>query len=677
MAAEQMTEGSAGEYRLPLEFRTVLTALRLKFMVLVALAVVSAGFGISAALYFGTQNFEASTVLIYQPIDSFVTDSFRIYQGVGQGTDLSYEHGAGLVKVDTNARTLASQVNLVKIPPNLEALRQDLELNRTLEQIGAVIDVKYSNTSSLMTITARSESSLEAMIIANRMRDIFLANADRMVRQELQDQGVNLKRQYQSVREDLVRVQQEFTDFIQENGIRDMQIETQRVAGELVSLELSLPQNERRIEILELQIKRIEQSLAEAAQESQNAQDAQQALQDSAELESAAQRAVTATSGEYSALTDYIKLASLKLLEAQMELISARLTHETDLIRYEDLSRRHTGLPEISQKYTVLAGRLAALEAEARGLEKVLNQFELVTVTDFSDFYVVSEAVEPLYPAESNRRLIALAVTAVTFIIGFALVLLAIVLDTRLRSVGDAAQKLHARIIGEFPAERAGTRLLPTGKGESVQIERYRILARPLRRRYSGNTMVLLIASTTRGEGKSTVALNLAAVYGRQDERVLLIDAQVRRSQLSSPFRSLLPEQARGGEHKPLHGLGEYLSYQVFDYEEIVHSTNLPGVAIIVGREEAVIPDLLQSARMEELMEQLKEQYTVIIIEGPPVEESVDSEILSGYADTLLLVAACGTLVPDKIRQALKRLIKAECPVEGVVLNKVQPAYLS
>ena len=97
---------------------------------------------------------------------------------------------------------------------------------------------------------------------------------------------------------------------------------------------------------------------------------------------------------------------------------------------------------------------------------------------------------------------------------------------------------------------------------------------------------------------------------------------------------------------------------------------------MIARKGEAVIPDLLQSARMRELMDALKEQYSVIIIEGPPVHDCVDSDILASYADSILFVTACDYLKPDAILRAMKRMQKTTAHFEGIILTKVRPVYL-
>ncbi len=679
---EQEIEKKPQEFHLPIELKTVLKAVKLKFLWLFALAILSVGIGVAAALFFGTQNYKTATVLMYQPIESFVTDTFRIYQGMGEGTDLSYEHGAGLVKTDSRSKSLYSQVSLVKTLPNLERLRQELELNRSLSQIGSGINVDYSNDSNLMFISGESESAIGAMLMANTMCDIFLESSNRMVSQDLQTRMRNLQMQYEAAKTALEGARKEFREFSTKYNIRDVGVENQKAVNEIINLELSLPQGKQQIETMKKQIEKINLAISVATdtEEEYRQQQAAEAEQAALELEqlAAAQQAalelaqqmaedaeaglpadrtapaapsgdllqptaarssqigqITEYQSEYSALSDYIKLTTVKLLEKELDLIAAESAYSINKEQYEYLVEKYKNLPEISQQYTTLSGLLSSLEAETRGLEKVLSQFEILTKTEYSDFFIVSDAEIPLYPQASNRKLIAAAGAVLSFLIGFSFLLLGIVLDTRLKSSGDAVQKLQKRVLGEFPYERPARKLLPVGQAESSQIERYRILARPLRKAFTDRSVVYLVTSAAAGEGKSTTAINLAAVYGRQDERVLLIDAQIRQTQEDSLLRTLLIPPGEGEFDKPLKGLGEYLSYQVFDYDEIVTQTQLPGVDMIVGLDIAVVPDLLQSARMQGTDGFPQARYTFIIIEGPPVVESVDTEILSYYSDTL------------------------------------------
>ncbi|HCG62667.1 MAG: hypothetical protein A2Y31_04540 [Spirochaetes bacterium GWC2_52_13] len=745
-------EPAAGQdtFHIPLELKTVVKSLRMKIWVLLGIAVLSATVGVGAALFLGTREYEATTVLYYQPIESYVSDSFRIYQSVGSGTELTYDQGAGLLQTSSSS-DLNDHVNMVKIVPNLEALRKDLELELTLEELGAAISVDTAYDSNLIFISAKSESPTQAARIANTIRTIFLENSNRMIDQDIQAKLSDLNLQYDSTIEELQLAKEEFSAFVRTHGIRELGTEATQYTSELLSLESNLEQNRAMIESAKAKISRIEReiesrkllsveqneqlastlaspnlSVDEANNRIRLLQQKIEAFQsarldpieeerlrtilaiaengyvrgtvDRTEYETArynydrflaektpsvelieAQRqldlllsAPLATSATIQTDSTYLQSLQLRLLESELQLIEAESAYARDNSRYMELKDRYVDLPLIAQEYARISGRVASLEAVAQGLGKVLNQYSMIASQEHSDFYVISDAVEPLFPRESNRRMIAAGATVVMFLLGFTILLVTIALDLRIKSAGDAKQKLQMPILQTFGYVRNKRHLMPSEQGESVHIEEYRILSRPLRAAYPHKGATFLVTSASDGEGKTTTAINLATVFGRQDEHVLLIDAQIRKSKEESPFNEFLIDDDGGAGN----GLGEYLSYRVFDSHQIISSTKLSGVDMIVRKGEAVIPDLLQSARMRELMDELKQMYSVIIIEGPPIQDCVDSDILSSYADSILFVTASDMLRPDRIQMAIKRMQNTPATLEGIILTKVRPIYM-
>lgn len=737
-------------FHIPLELKTILKSLRMRLGVIIGLAVLSVLLGVAGALLLGNKQYEATTVLYYAPIESYVSDSFRIYQSVGSGTELTYDQGTGLME-NPNTTDLVDYVNMVKIVTNLEELRRRLSLESTLEELGSSISVDTAYDSSLMFISSRSDNARDAALKANTLRDIFLENSNAMIDQSIESKIADLTLQYETTATDLAVAQQAFADFVRTHGIKEIGTEAVQYTSELLTLEATIARAENLIETAQAKVDRIKEELAvqqELAKRQQSDQLEQlvseglssdevanrirlleqriAAMQaaitnpiEEARLQSAlavaenayvrgtasrsefeqakyayelflAQRASDeqlkelqqqlgdllssriSTASQAQTENTYMLNLLTRLLESELQLIEAKAEYQNSYARYQELQKKYVDLPLLTQEYTRLGGNLAALEAANQGLSKVLKQYNLIKDQPHTDFSVVSEAIEPLYPRESNRRLIAAAVTVLCFLLGMTVLLVLIAFDMRIKSAGDAKQKLLVPILQTISFLRNKTRLLPSGDGESAQIETYRILCRPLRQAYPHRGATFLVTSTTEGEGKSTTALNLAAVFGRQDERVLLIDAQIRKSKEPSPFAAfLLDEDPTAGD-----GLGEYLSFKVFDHQQIISSSTLSGVDVIVRRGEAVIPDLLQSARMRELMDALKEQYSVIIIEGPPVHDCVDSDILASYSDSILFVTACDALKPDVIQRAIKRMQHTSAHFEGIVLTKVRQVYL-
>lgn len=763
MADEVRPQQGQEEMHLPIDLKTVLIALRHKFWWLVAIAVIACGAGVGAAILFGTQKYESTTVLYYQPISSYISDTFRVYQSVGEGTELSYEQGAGLTKRDETDTSLWNRVNMVKIQPNLEELRNQLGLELRLDQLGASISVDIAQETNLMFITGFSSEPEMAASIANTIRDIFLENTSKIIEQDIQEQISNLEQQYTIAAAELDQARKDFIEFIQENKIKNIDIETEKYTSELISLEMSLQKSRMNRDILAEKVAKVKDAIQTAQQldeeeqlrkeqqlqsqgmtpdESTNRiQQLQQridelrmafvrdvefdrlkrALEIAEERFSAGELSIEEYEkqryeydlfiasnrddeqirsiqeeierlremtylgrGDSVATSDFIKEMRLKLLDNELLLIEAERTYESELERYEILNERYQNLPVISQMYFVLSGQTASLEAETRGLFKVLAQSKIAAEQEQSDFYVISDAVIPQLPLDSNKKLIAVAVTFLVFLVGFVIIMLQILLDTRIKSAGEVKQKLQVPVLGILPHKRNIDALIPNRDKNSDHIEIYRIMARPLRVKYRNPCVTFLMTSSVPGEGKSVVAINLAAVFGRQDEHVLLIDAQVRKNRAHSLLDGLLfdegspaPFDVEDMREQDRVGLGEYLSYREDVIDNIIIPTYLPGVDMIMMRGEAVIPDLLQSIRMKELIADLKTRYSIIIMEGPPVGESVDSELLTQYCDATILVTASNGPKPDTIRKVISRLQQTEIPLEGIVLTGVSPSYVS
>lgn len=738
------------EFRLPLELKTVLKTLKMKIWWMVLIVIIACAGGIGAALLLGTQKYESTTALFFQPIVSYVPNTFKIYQSVGDGTELSYEQGAGLIKFDSSNNSLWNQVNMVKTRPNLEELRKRLNLERTLEQLGASIKVYVAQDTALMFIAAQSATAIEAQLVANTIRDIFLEINDKRIGDELQDQLEGLQQQYDRTSKDLKEAQTRFSDFIELYNINDIETQSAVYASELAQLERSLLNNKQQLEMYQQRINRVkneikiveqaeekrkelfskEQTMAgvtveevtnritqlsekidtirsnvvnpielerlrnnltiaeknyvkglitrsefEEASYEYNMFVAQTAQIDEIEVlknEIANIRLLPLTRrGESASSNEYLDKLRLLLLENELELIRVTLQSTTDSERHAFLKDNFIAMPTIIQTYNSINGNIISLKAETIGLEKILSQYKTISRETQSNFYIISDAPIPLLPMESNKKMIAIIVAILVIMVGFVILLITVIADTRIKSTADAKQKLNFPVIGSFPYLKNTASLVPHEKDESKQIELYRILARPLRLSYPKKGTTFLLSSTVKGEGKSTTAINLATVFGRQDERVLIIDAQIRGAAKPSLFHSYSIIDSENDNPK---GLGEYLSYKATS-EEIISQTTLAGVDIILKNEDAVIPDLLQSARMLELMEELKELYTIIIIEGPPVTECVDSEILTKYCDTILMVTSCDMQKPAPIKQAITRLKRTTIPIEGIILTKERAVY--
>lgn len=173
---------------------------------------------------------------------------------------------------------------------------------------------------------------------------------------------------------------------------------------------------------------------------------------------------------------------------------------------------------------------------------------------------------------------------------------------------------------------------------------------------------VIVVTSPLPGDGKSTVAMNLAAALSMSDRRVVLIDGDLRRPVLADSF----------GLIEGL-GLTDVLIGSV-QFEEVAQQAGgLPNLMVLAaGRVPPNPSEMLGSKAMRRLLERLAEDYTVIV-DAPPLLPVTDAAVLTASADGALVVVSAGQTLDTQLRDALVNLAAVNGHTLGVVLNRVSP----
>ena len=175
-----------------------------------------------------------------------------------------------------------------------------------------------------------------------------------------------------------------------------------------------------------------------------------------------------------------------------------------------------------------------------------------------------------------------------------------------------------------------------------------------------GQLRTMLITSSTPEEGKSTTTSNLAITMAESGNRVLLIDADLRKSVIHKMFE--LPN---------LKGLTNVLAEDL-DYREILRSTKVKGLDILTGGPKPPNPsELLGSDKMRTFLESLKKDYDIIILDTPPVLPVTDAAILASLVDGVVLVSSYGQTTFEGLARAKVQLENVDAKILGVILNKV------
>lgn len=170
----------------------------------------------------------------------------------------------------------------------------------------------------------------------------------------------------------------------------------------------------------------------------------------------------------------------------------------------------------------------------------------------------------------------------------------------------------------------------------------------------------IVFTSCTPDEGKSTVVRNLAESLAEAEKKVLLVDADLRKSVMVGRFQI-------EGESV---GLSHYLS-GMCELEEAVNHTDLEDLDVIFAGPYPPNPsELLAGSRFHTLLEETRTQYDYILIDSAPLGSVIDSAVIAKECDGSVIVVESGVLSYRFIEEIKTQLEKSGSPVLGVILNK-------
>lgn len=284
---------------------------------------------------------------------------------------------------------------------------------------------------------------------------------------------------------------------------------------------------------------------------------------------------------------------------------------------------------------------------------------------------VIDPASMPIQPVEPHRGQNLVFGLLGGSLLGLAVCFIREQIDTRILSpqdlTGDAALPalgIVPRLTDESALGRIGpgnglARIATLERPEGVVADAYRSLRTTLLLSSPGAPpRVLLMASALPREGKTTTSVNLAAVFAQKDARVLLVDGDLRKADLS---RSLNFSKAEGLS-AALAGEDPRKFY--------VHHGDLPNLTILpAGGRPPKPSDLLDSDRMRELISLWRQEFDRVILDSPPLIGLIDSVVLATMADAVILVLRARQSHRQETSLAQEILAGVNANVCGAVIN--------
>jgi succinoglycan biosynthesis transport protein ExoP len=283
----------------------------------------------------------------------------------------------------------------------------------------------------------------------------------------------------------------------------------------------------------------------------------------------------------------------------------------------------------------------------------------LAAASAHPDVNVLDPAVAPLEPTKKTTLKILGMALAGGIGTAFALALLLDLTDRRIRYPDQATNDLGLVIAGAVP--RIPKQGIDSGSPEQLShlVEAFRSIRMHVAQ--SGQTpLSLAISSPQPGDGKSLVSANLAMSFAEAGYRTVLIDGDTRRGMLEEMFA--IPKSP---------GLTEYLAGGA-SLASVVHPTAHDKLSLLpAGSRNPRSPELLASATLATLVNELRTEFDVVIFDTPPFAAGIDAYALAAAAGKLLVVLRVGKT--EKRMAAAKLTVVDRLPVEvlGAVLNGV------
>ena len=406
------------------------------------------------------------------------------------------------------------------------------------------------------------------------------------------------------------------------------------------------------------------------------------------------QRLDSMTTGPWRASKDNPDLVQLQALSrgnqgqlveavgSQIQTIDARIRALTGL-------RNRTGasiqvLPAMAEEEMRLDRRVNALASMGDELRKDFQKARMAEAVEAGDVDVVALAPLPTDPGVSGSALrIGLGV-ALGLMLGLILAYILEALNTSIRRPEDLEAVLHVPGLAVIPRITAGSRgaqghfrrMLGAGKGGqevgspmagnqtfSIGIEAFRNLRTSLTWSDGGEALkTLVVTSAVPGEGKTLTAANLAVTLAYDGLKVLLIDCDIRRPRVHGLFR--LPRAP---------GLMELLTASAnpdTPPPRAIRETSVARLSVLpCGALPMNAANLLSSTRMRVLLQELQEQYDIIVLDTPPVLATADAGIVASLTDGVLLVVRAGATDRNAAQRAYQQLANVGGRVVGTVLN--------
>jgi capsular exopolysaccharide synthesis family protein len=355
----------------------------------------------------------------------------------------------------------------------------------------------------------------------------------------------------------------------------------------------------------------------------------------------------------------------LKSLQGEVEVARAKERQlQTDLSRLE--SKAGTELKQSVQ--------LRQLQREADAsrtlYENFLARFKQTAEQQemqLPDTRIIARADIPASPYFPQRWLFIFVGAVIGGILGVLLAYVVEYFDRGFRTGPQVEETTGLPVVGQIPSLKTISSRPPEDYVVDKPLSAYSESLRTVRTAIHFSNVdqppkSVMVTSSSPSEGKTTFCLSMARSLAAAGNKILLIDADLRRPRLAR----LLQIAANGKD------LSSILTGNHAVDDVLRHDKLVSGLDIIPAFGRAPnAQDLLGSKQMKKLVAELKEKYDLVIIDTPPILAVSDAAMVGRAVDTSLFIVKWAETSRDTVAHALRQLKTFDCRITGAVLNQV------
>lgn len=350
------------------------------------------------------------------------------------------------------------------------------------------------------------------------------------------------------------------------------------------------------------------------------------------------------------------------------KMISALSKLDTINKSIEEETRKLFELNKKMIEYSSLKREVDSSKSLFESLLKRIKETEVAKELQTTNIRIVDLAIVPKGPFSPNRKRDIQMGAMFGLFLGLGLAFLIEYLDSTVKTAEHIEMYVKLPFLGYVPSALKESRTqkdidlichkAPRSRvAEALRSIRTSLIFsspedRPLK--------TLLVTSASSQEGKTTLSLNLGIIFTQTNERVLILEGDMRKPRIAECF---------GINDKE--GLSSYLT-GTSSLDNAIKETPIPNLFLLPSGHSPPNPtELLISTKTRTLLEELKLRYDRVIIDSPPVLTVTDTVILANMVDGVIDIIRAGYLNIELILRARQRLYEAKARIIGVVLNNV------